>query len=130
MKKPNVLGRPELHLEDAKVFEHAFNYAIDVRHKHGAQLPFALVTTVTHWTAVLLEDACSRNAVALDRIDHIDGSCNLHPANVSGRRSCASDFACYSEWFISAQEMSRSFFTYLSTLMTAPADIYTRRRHW
>lgn len=90
VKRPNPNGRNPL--DNTRVLGQSYDYAMELRHRHGLRWAFVLLTTYTHWRVLWLDDdACNYAAdlVSLDD-DAVNGSpvpqAVLSPAVLAERR--------------------------------------------
>jgi hypothetical protein len=93
VKRPGLGADPARPLQDGNVLGQVYDYAMELRHQHGVQWAFVLVTTFTHWRAVWLDDTACQYAAALDVVDNgtIAASPHLPQASSKRRVCCVSD---------------------------------------
>ena len=69
VKKPGLLRSEDAPLNRGDILGQAYDYAMELRHLHGLQWAFVILTTFAHWRVLWLDDAAGNYGAELAALD-------------------------------------------------------------
>jgi hypothetical protein len=69
VKKPGIMYNVDTALHRPEILGQAYDYAMELRHLHGLQWAFVILTTFTHWRVLWLDDDAGNYGAQLAALD-------------------------------------------------------------